>query len=424
MTVRRGAVIAATLALTLSALAAAPAPAGAAPEQPAFRSQVSLVLFTDNPDISYDADDDRYWTVLSKDDAWAAAQAAAAWWSEETGVDWQFTEPRYIGVTLPPKSCLTVGDVWDAFGTTYADYTSSGDTRSMIAFRDLTGCQAVGGSRETGGGAASLERGIVVTVPATGYGASTATDIIIDEMAATFALAQPRAFRTEAAGLDAPTWDLANEAAVTEKESSDNGDPWMYVQNLFPVQRNHLGILEKYELGLIGDTVEAVVVEEAGYDEVIDLVQVPAAGEGNQGVVIRHDGVVLTTYTPYAGKTDTALGVEYRSEAGSAPAGVYITLNIPGESPNGYQWQWPYLIQPIGGGVDQWVPLGAGETFATADGRVHVTVESVTDDQAQVHVVVDEAGDAPGPLDAFLETLRQILAKITAFIKSLLALFR
>jgi hypothetical protein len=354
----------------------------------------------------------------------AVVLGEAATVSDEFGVDWQFTDPRVTTLTVEPGTCADLDQLLSAYGHDAAYYTEGDVNRFLIGIYDPDSCEDIRTYHYFEPDPATMDTGGILVYPQ-----GWASKHMLGGLVQSFGVAETRAARCAADSLTAPSWDMADGAAATT--CTDVYDPWAATNAQIwagstaraPL-RIHVTALEKYAAGAIADGQGAVVIEDAGVDQVVDLVQVPAAAAaGNQAVIIRHDGAATTGTVPYADATDAVIGVEYRTNWSTlTPAGVYVTVATPKDA--GHLAE-SYLLQPIGGPQDAWVPLGVGETFTTADGRVHVTVESVAADQAQVRVVVDEdtTGDSPSPLDTFLETLRQIFAKMAALIKRLLALF-
>jgi hypothetical protein len=442
MNCRRTPVVAA-LALALSGLAVA-APA-AASETTIIRNQVDIVFVSVQPD-----GDEAPTPWKSEEVIWDEIRAAAAYYTAETGVDFQFVDPTfrhlYVDASLCASTWATID--WDAiyaaFGTTEADYTTrdTGANRHLFAVFHpscYTGAQsftkAEPGTLDTGGRVVINDRDIAAWPDFNFY-------LLVHELGHTFGFEH---VFTEVCEQDSDPatldWDQAAHAGegVT---CSTTGHLWT-IEGLAgsntPLDRRtdvHLTGFFKYELGVIAPGAGATVIDQPTTGTTVALGALPTTDPGvTQTILVKVPGgaEVFPANSGWTDGTDYTLAVEYygdvKAQGDDGETGVFITALLwDGVSRN---FSEGFIQQPVTGPYRYQYALAPGETFTTADGRVRITTEAVTAATATVRIEVDgvdDPGDDPddgetGQTNAFVQILRFVVQLVADFIRSLLALF-
>jgi len=389
MNYRRTPVVAATVALALAGLAVAAAPA-AASEKTTIRSQIDVVLVTARPDgVAQDATPPQW-----KDEAVVTAelQTVAAWYSAQTGVDFQFVDPTfrhlYVDASLCASTWATID--WDAiyaaFGTTEADYTTrdTGANRHLFAVFHpscYTGAQsftkAEPGTLDTGGRVVINDRDIEAWPDFNFY-------LLVHELGHTFGLDHSNSTTCSSAS---NIWSEATWHSCADVEYGDDADFMGLGTALSPLRRYELNLLPEDDWELVDGTATST----------ISLIPPAVAADGsnltNQLILIAEtDSTALALELPDWSKKDTTIAIR-RLDADHTT----------------------HLIGPIGpGGVPQ--RLGVGQTFRNKAGTITVTLQSAAKTGATVKIT------RTGSSIEFIKVQTAMLQFMQNLVKTLLAI--
>jgi len=331
---------------------------------------------------------------------------SAGWWSTNTGLDFQFTQPSATLAINEACGRDTLADAMTALGTSDSSYRTSG--RDLLIFRVYpanTSCPVGAASAYTVAPVGNVFAGGMFDAPLM-TSMTSVSDFSYSPLSATLShefghtlglmhssLSDCSSVIWPGDDLAGPSWDgwFVNQSACAPIEYGDDSTVMGMPSYLAPFSLNSL---QRLYLGVPGPGDGPEVIDAATSDNVVTLSRSDVASSGMpNGLVVQGSG--------------SSIGVDYRAPGSTGSSvqgapGVYVTLSRM----VGYQGSGLYtdLLTPVGfasGGVGvgfNGVALGVGQTYVSSDGRVSVEVLSLSADgtSAQIKVSVGAVAGVPG----------------------------